>query len=97
MVEGEGQDAAGLQDAVRLAPALREQALVEAVGVFRLTCTVGDRLKRLGCVVGGEVVGVLVLQRETQPDVEEVRQFRIMQQAAEGWVSDDQIQATAGQ
>ena len=57
---------------MRLAPALREQSLVETVRVFRLTRTVGDRLKRLGRVVGGEVVGVLVLQREAQPDVEKV-------------------------
>ena len=75
------------------APALREQALVEAIRVFWFARTVGHGFQRLGRVIGAVVVGIFVLQREAQPDVEEVGQLRVVQQAAEGRIGDDQIKA----
>ena len=54
---------------MRFAPALREQALIEAIRVFRLAGPVGHRLQRLGRVLGTEVIRILVLQREAQPNI----------------------------
>jgi hypothetical protein len=45
VVKGERQNAAWLQDAMRLAPALREQSLIEAIWIFGFARAVGDCLQ----------------------------------------------------
>ena len=66
VVEGEGQDAAGLQEAMRFAPALGEQALVGTIRVLRLSSAVGDSLQRFGRVFGAEDRWVFILERQAQ-------------------------------
>ena len=48
VVKGEGQDARRLQDAMRLTPALREEPLIEGIGIFRLARTIGNDFEGLG-------------------------------------------------
>ena len=81
----------GFQDAMGLAPALGQDALVEAVRVLGLAGLVGDRLQGLGGELGAELPWVFVLEVKAQPDVEEIRQLGVVEQAAEWGIGDDEI------
>lgn len=65
MLKGESHDAARLQEAVCLAPALSDQTLVEAVRIFRLAGLVRYSFQRLRRVLIAENVRILVLERQT--------------------------------
>ena len=45
VVKGKSEDAAGFENAMCLAPALREQTLVETIRILWLARTVGNRFK----------------------------------------------------
>ena len=64
VVERECQRTAGLEDAVALAPAGGQDALVERVGVVRVTRAVRNRLQGLGRVFGRELIRMAVAERE---------------------------------
>ena len=74
-----------------------EHALVKNIGVLNafffitagLPRPVGYRLQRLGGVFATILVWVSVFENQTEPDVEEVGEFRVMQHTAKGWIGDN--------
>ncbi|SVR48552.1 Uncharacterised protein [Klebsiella pneumoniae] len=79
MVEGESQDTTGLQESMRLTPALGKQPLIETIWIFRLASPIGYCLQRLWGVLGAKDCWVFVLERQAKPYVEEIGQLRIVQ------------------
>ena len=82
---------AGLENAVGLPPAGGQQALVEGVGSSGWRARLATTSSALGVWSAEKRLGVAILQREPQPDVEEVGEFGVVQQAAERRIGDDQI------
>ena len=72
MVKGKREYPALFENAARLAPAFREQPLVEGIRVFRLPRTIRYGLKGLGRVFRREIVWILIFEDKAQPDVEKI-------------------------
>lgn len=91
VMEGEGQNAAGFQDAMSLSPAFGEYALIESVGVIWLACFIGDRFLSFRNVLRAEMLRVVFFQSESQPNVEVIRELSVMKQASERGIGNDQV------
>ena len=91
MVERKRKQTARLENALGLPPAGGQQALIEGVGVLGMPGAVGHYLQRLGRVVAREMLGVAILQRKLQPDVEEVGKLGVVQQAAKRRIGNHKV------